>query len=482
LGTAASCTENALADALARGGVIRFSCGGPATIAITSQKVLRADVNTIIDGQGLITLDGGSHTRLLYFYSPNFQRNKTLLTLQNLVLENARSMGTSIPYAPSPCSQGFNTDGGGAAVYVRDGILHVWNSTFKNNTAAPVGPDVAGGAIYTLGSLETTIVGSTFQMNRASNGGAVGALFGNLSLYNSRFDSNQATGNGANTISKECSVNGGEVGNGGSAGAVLIDGAENYAVTVCGCIFSNNAAGVGGFGGGLFRTPDAAMQTTTIDRSSFSGNTAPNGGALYFHNSNLVVTASTFGNNTALSSGGGLYADASTLNFTNDTFAKNAARSGLGGGVFLSGNGGTLLNVTFVGNQVFGGLGYFGAAIASNTPLTINNSLFDQNTTRDCGSPMACAMHRSTGLGNLQWPRTHTVCFNPDPVCSSGTNFTDPQLGPLTDNGGPTETAAPISGSPALRIGQNCPATDQRGAKRPANACTAGAVEDAITR
>jgi len=186
LGTAASCTENALADALAPGGVIRFSCGGPATIAITSQKVLRADVNTTIDGQGLITLDGGGQTRLLYFYSRNFQRTRTLVTLQNLVLQNARSTGTSIPYAPPPCSQGTDIDGGGAAVFVRDGILHVWNSTFKNNTAATVGPDVAGGAIYTLGSLETTIVGSTFQTNRASNGGAIGALFGNLSLYNSR--------------------------------------------------------------------------------------------------------------------------------------------------------------------------------------------------------------------------------------------------------------------------------------------------------
>ena len=64
-GTAGSCSEAALTKALARGGVIRFNCGGAATIAITSQKILRTDVNTTIDGQGLITLDGGGTTRLL---------------------------------------------------------------------------------------------------------------------------------------------------------------------------------------------------------------------------------------------------------------------------------------------------------------------------------------------------------------------------------------------------------------------------------
>src|SRR6202040_3940921 len=55
-GTAASCTETALANALAKGGVIRFNCGASATITLTSQKTLRTDVDTTIDGQGNITL------------------------------------------------------------------------------------------------------------------------------------------------------------------------------------------------------------------------------------------------------------------------------------------------------------------------------------------------------------------------------------------------------------------------------------------
>src|SRR6266403_2268913 len=209
-GTAASCTEIALANALAKGGVIRFSCGGAATITLTSQKTLRTNVNTTLDGQGKITLDGRGTTRLLYYSSPNFQATKTVVTIQNLTLQNGAASGTPIPAAPAPCSQGTKNDGGGAAIYIRDGILRVWNTTFKNN------------------------------------GGAIGSLWGNLSIYNSQFSSNQATGNGANGINSACPVGGGQSGNGGNGGAVVIDGAETFAVTVCGSTFTSNSGGTGG--------------------------------------------------------------------------------------------------------------------------------------------------------------------------------------------------------------------------------------------
>jgi hypothetical protein len=480
-GTAASCTETALASALAKGGVIRFNCGGAATITLTSQKILRTDVNTTLDGQGMITLDGRGTTRLLYYSSPNFQATRTTVTIQNLTLQNGAASGTPIPAAPAACSQGTQTDGGGAAIYIRDGILHVWNTIFKNNVGAAMGPDVAGGAIYALGSLGTTIVGSAFQSNRAANGGAIGSLWGDLSIYNSQFSSNQATGNGANSISSACPVNGGKSGNGGNGGALVIDGAETFAVTVCGSTFTSNTSGTGALGGAIFRTPDGATQTTTIDRSSFIGNTAPSGGALYFHNSNLVLTASTLSGNTAAGNGGAVFADGSTLTFTNDTFVDNVSQKGLGGSIALSGKGGTLQNVTFLGNQATGGSGYFGAAIAGGTPLSISNTLFSDNTTKDCGAPMACSVSSSTGAHNLQWPRTHAVCAAADVACSTGTVFSSPQLGVLLGNGGPTQTVAPLPGSPAVGIGQNCPPTDQRGIARPSSGCTAGAVEGAIS-
>jgi hypothetical protein len=46
---------------------------------------------------------------------------------------------------------------------------------------------------------------------------------------------------------------------------------------------------------------------------------------------------------------------------------------------------------------------------------------------------------------------------------------TDPRLGPLQDNGGPTLTHTLLFGSPAMDAADNsaCPATDQRGFTRP---------------
>jgi len=59
-------------------------------------------------------------------------------------------------------------------------------------------------------------------------------------------------------------------------------------------------------------------------------------------------------------------------------------------------------------------------------------------------------------------------------------NNTDPKLGPLADNGGPTPTHALLMGSPAIDAADpsSCPHTDQRGAPRPSGlACDIGAYE-----
>ena len=59
-------------------------------------------------------------------------------------------------------------------------------------------------------------------------------------------------------------------------------------------------------------------------------------------------------------------------------------------------------------------------------------------------------------------------------------NNTDPKLGPLANNGGPTLTMALLPGSPAIDAGDTslAPATDQRGFPRPAGlAADIGAFE-----
>jgi CSLREA domain-containing protein len=63
---------------------------------------------------------------------------------------------------------------------------------------------------------------------------------------------------------------------------------------------------------------------------------------------------------------------------------------------------------------------------------------------------------------------------------SPHTSPIDPRLGPLADNGGPTQTHALLAGSPARDAGgaDFCPATDQRGVTRPqGSACDMGSYE-----
>jgi len=61
-----TCTQAALQAALTNGGHITFDCGpNPVTIPITSPLVTSATRDIVIDGKGLITLDGGGVTRIL---------------------------------------------------------------------------------------------------------------------------------------------------------------------------------------------------------------------------------------------------------------------------------------------------------------------------------------------------------------------------------------------------------------------------------
>jgi hypothetical protein len=481
-GTPGSCTEAALGAALAAGGTIVFACGSaPATIHITQTLGARTDVDTTIDGGGLVTLDGGDAVQILSFDHGDYRVNTTTLTLQHITFAHGRAHGT-MPYAHAdpPCSQGFY-DGYAGAVYVRDGHLVVIDATFEANEAEALGPDVGGGAIALLGCKSATIAGSVFHANKGANGGAIASLNSDFDVYNSTFDGNVAEGNGANGDNAQmCAVladNGQhQTGSGGNGGAIVIDGGSDGSHTFCGSTFTHNVGGDAALGGALFRTPDGAKQPTLIDRCVFDSNQGTSGGAAYFHNSDLTITATSFSNNTATKGSGALQADGTTLALTNDTFTGNSAQAGLGGALSLFGGDGTISFTTFANNHADGGDPYFGAAIGGNPTLTLTSNLFANNTAQNTGAPMQCHV-MGTGDGNLQWPRKHAAGNADDAPCTPTTTFADPLLGPFGDNGGPTPTMLPLGGSPALGAGVSCPATDQRGMPRPATGCTSGSVE-----
>ncbi len=328
-GTAASCTEAALSAALTKGGVVTFNCGSaPATITVTKTVELPTSTDTVVDGGGKVTIDGGGSVRILDWNSANYRANMHSLTLQHITFAHGHAAGTMpIAPAPLPCSSGYY-DGAGGALQMRDGVLHVIDATFLNNEAEKLGPDVGGGAIYLNGSLGGVVVGSAFVNNSGSNSGAIGSLNSELDVYNSTFKGNAALGFGANSNdASKCSVvdknNQNQVGSGGNAGAIGMDGGSDGTHTFCGDVFESNTSGTGALGGAIARTPDAAKQTTVLDRCLFDGNTGDSAGAAYFHNSTLTITASTFTGNVGLTGTGTIQADGTTFDFTNVTFYGN---------------------------------------------------------------------------------------------------------------------------------------------------------------
>ena len=277
-GTAASCTFAATRDAVAAGGVVTFACGpGVVTIPITAPLAPPLDRDTVIDGGRTIVLDGRDATQLVRFDSPNFRALDTTVTLQRLALVHGKATPTeAIPPRPAPCSQGWN-DGEGGAVYMRDGNLNVIDSIFRDNQAAPLGPDTGGGAIYVLGSKHGVVIaGSTFERNAGSNAAAVGGLFAELHIVDSLFTGNTALGHDANNDdASRCDfLNNGqhEIGSGGNGGAIYSDG-QSVDVTLCGDRVVDNAAGSGAFGGGLFFTSNDFGGDLAIIDTVMTGNT-----------------------------------------------------------------------------------------------------------------------------------------------------------------------------------------------------------------
>jgi hypothetical protein len=431
-GSPAGCTEAALGAALAKGGVVTFDCGSaPITITVTSQKDIKQD--TVIDGGGKVTLSGGGKTRILHLASAWDQKTPKL-TVQHLAFTG-----------------GFTTDvmntkettQGGAAIFRDGGSLEVIDCQFTDNHCAATGQDVSGGAITSQGVGTTVIVGSAFSGNSGSNGGAVGNLGDVLTVVNSTFDGNAATGTDGNP------------GNGGNGGAIVFDGAMTT-MTICGSVFTNNTAGAQG--GAIFRVA-YTDEPTTIDRCTFDKNSADPtvglAGALYLEFTHIVMTATTISNNKAHYGGGFWVGHSAIADLTNVTIANNSADQG--GGLWFAGNvSGTFNYCTIAGNTA----GYAQGLFTGGNAVQIDNSILAGNNCKDVGF--------SGGTNDLG--------FMGGDKCVGGAMSGDPLLGPLQDNGGPTRTMMPGAGSPAIGKGMSCPATDQTGKPRK-TPCTLGAVE-----
>ncbi len=241
-------------------------------------------------------------------------------------------------------------------------------------------------------------------------------------------------------------------------------------------------------GGGVYALQgDLVVQGGTVSGNgavggagagSGSGEFGRGGGITYDNSGNLTISDSTIADNTAVggdsntggggglggeADGGGVY-NSGTAAITNSTIADNTAEggagdsgagAGVGGGYYENSGDPTSIGSTIVAaNTVSGGEGTQGTDVYSddavNDPFTsLGFNLIGDND--------------QTGGGD-----GFTNGVNHDQVGgpNGGTGATiDLMLGPLQDNGGPTETMALLTGSPAIDQGSNpnSLAFDQRG-------------------
>jgi predicted outer membrane repeat protein len=281
-GTPASCTEtafiNALATARARhGATIRFRCGR-APVVIPVSDALTIPTNTTIDGDGLITLQGGDGTFAVLLVDAG-----TTVTLRGLTITNPDGGFGVINDGQLLVSHTVFDDNTGVCGSALDneGTLTVRHSRFTNGFGF-----FSGGAICNRGT--ATIEFSFFSENggggSANGGGAIHNL-GTLTVANSIFAHNTSFHD--------------------PGGAIRSNGTLSIRNTI---FFQND----GGQGGAVFIDAGAATITNSVLLENAATGAAfslaeGHGGGIYNHGGELRVTNSVIEGNTAVAPGGGIF-------------------------------------------------------------------------------------------------------------------------------------------------------------------------------
>jgi hypothetical protein len=285
-------------------------------------------------------------------------------------------------------------------------------------------------------------------------------------------------------------------GNASGGGFPDFDGGGIYndhaILTLTSCAISSNFAQDGG--GGIFSDGIKGSATLLISNTVISNNSTSYGGGIWNvgvqgGTATLEISDSTLSGNTA-SIGAAVYnighGGDTTVDIRNSTLSGNS--SGNGGGIYSTAyDEGTAIlevsNSTLSGNSASFGGGIFNDLAAT---LIIKDSTFSDNSA-DLGGGGIENTGATVSIGNTAL-KTGALGANIHNVFGTVTSFgynlsnddgggfligpgdqinTDPLLGPLQDNGGPTFTHALLPDSPAIDAGDPSftppPFFDQRG-------------------
>jgi hypothetical protein len=207
---------------------------------------------------------------------------------------------------------------------------------------------------------------------------------------------------------------------------------------------------------------------TILDSTVASNRAQSIGGGLNLEVGTLTMTGSTVNNNASTGGGGGMFLSLSSAGssfLVNDTVSNNFVNNGgSGGGIDISHGNINIVNLTIVSNQIIGGTG--GGINVAFGRVNIGNSIIALNTQRT--SATASPTYNDASSGNFHFFTTGPFAVTgggPNLVTSlasvAGSNFAsdpilftgNPQLGPLANNGGPTQTRAITTASPAALVG-----------------------------
>lgn len=333
-----------------------------------------------------------------------------------------------------------------------------------------------GGAVYSQGA-DLRIEDSVLTGNSSRyDGGAVFAANGGFALIDSTVSGNDAEqqDGGGLYLNRVRTDQNGPLGEIRISNSTIADntsaerGGGVYLYDVSGdtvierSTISGNTAGERG--GGISVEDVYEGGSFTLDRSTVSGNEAVGssghgGGIDFFENTydNVAIENSTVSGNTATGDGGGVYFNGfgyqegeSPLAVRNSTIADNSA-DGTGGGIFNLRREPVDLSSSIVGD---------------NTAGTEGDDLGEEEQQQPSGqAPPPPENPFRVGFSLIEDGGEDATVVEDPP--GSNVLGQDPELGPLEDNGGPTETQEPALSSPAIDAGvSNGLESDQRGRDR----------------
>ncbi|PSN19036.1 hypothetical protein C7271_09395 [filamentous cyanobacterium CCP5] len=459
----------------ADGDTIRFaSTLANKTIKLTSGE-LYIDKDLTIDATGVANLKVSGENKSQVF-QVGLAANPVSAILKNLTIVNGN---------PRP-----GESGGG--IHVGNfGAITLIDCQLNNNKAD------RGGALQLGSGVQATIIGCSFDGNdgsRANNGFSGGAISTNsaggaggpgfLVIENSRFTNNKGYNGGAVynisnpvTIKNSVFLNNSATGNGG--GAIFSDGAgpsgpgttSGGTVQIENSWFENNQAKGGG--GALFiwgygKDKLAVEDTTILDNTvTRSARNLARGGGIEANGGQITLRNVAIADNVADSQGGGFWVQTKlAVDITNSTFSGNRAIVDAGGALFLNTADETPVNIvnsTIAYNEAGRANGALWTNAKNSDDVTLRNSIVAFNRAGDHNQHQVGFTLRDGG-GNIEYPAPTGRYIRVTP----NSRIIDPQIGALTQIG--DDWVHPLlPGSPAINKGvsrSNVPSIDQLGLDR----------------